>query len=144
MTTEKTYEVMLKVTGQQSLAAVIACFEDKNLTCEVVSVQQAAPEDPPPRKLRYANGHRNKGITGRDLVIEVLAEGPKLPAAIERAFMRRGFAASSASPSIARCIAADLIEQLHGGYYQLVTGKTDAGAEDVHQLRPEGRGQADG
>ena len=143
-TTEKTYEVTLKVTGQQSLAAVIACFEDKNLTCEVVSVQQAAPEEPPPRKLRFANGHRNKGISGHDLVLEALAAGPKLSQAIERDFVRRGFSGSSTSVAVARCIKAGVVERLRGGYYQLVTGKIDAGAEDVHQLRPEGRGQADG
>lgn len=127
MATDKVFEVTLKVTGQKSLSDVIAVFEDKNMTCEVLRVVQQSAAAPQEQKPHYRNGHgyaggrRDKGIHGDQLLRELLRDGAELTAEeITKGFMQRHFAESSSSPWISRMRQAGEIERLTSGRFRLV------------------------
>ncbi len=64
-----------------------------------------------PRK--YRNGHRDKGISGKDLVIKILKELaiPVSSESINEIFMERGFAHNSHSPNISKLLREGKIEK---------------------------------
>lgn len=47
------------------------------------------------KQMRYAGGLRNKGISGKDLFLKLLANGPKTADQIKKSFIDQGFAATS-------------------------------------------------
>jgi hypothetical protein len=75
--------------------------------CEVIRIEQYDPE----KKTKsartratpgqhYQGGNRNKGISGVQLLKDLLATGPKTVQQIRNEFIKRGFAATSPSPII--------------------------------------------
>jgi hypothetical protein len=54
------------------------------------------------KKVRFANGKRNKGIKGDDLLLSLLKACAMTSEAIEKAFIAKGFARSSVSPTVSK------------------------------------------
>jgi hypothetical protein len=52
------------------------------------------------KQFRYNDGKRDKGITGRDLILSLLADGPKPKNHVLSQFKARGFAHNSFSASL--------------------------------------------
>jgi hypothetical protein len=95
-------------------------------TAALVNVA-VAPDDLPnglstPRAApRYANGKRNKGISGDDLLIELMATAPisrKFSTdELGNSFVARGFARHTASPTLSRAFARGLVALVKPGTY---------------------------
>lgn len=70
----------------------------------------------------YVGGIRNKGISGRDLVLEVLtsANRPFNFSEISNAFVQRGFAGNSASPNLTVLVKEGKIRNLGHGKWELI------------------------
>jgi hypothetical protein len=67
--------------------------------CEVVKIEQAADEKLPAQKrIHYKDGKRGKGISGRELFLQTIADGSKTMDQITAAFVRHGFSDNSPSP----------------------------------------------
>lgn len=66
------------------------------------------------RAPRYANGVRNKGIRGTELLLELLAEGPMTGDQLCKRFVERGFAAKTASAALSQMRAAGNIAYVSG------------------------------
>jgi hypothetical protein len=63
---------------------------------------------------RYANGVHNKGISGRDLVMQTVANGIVSFREMELAFKANGFASSSASPAVSALKAEGKVSVVAG------------------------------
>jgi hypothetical protein len=91
----------------------------------VAALQSEAPKTTASTS-RYANGKRAKGITGEDLVREVLRSGPANLDEIRRAFVHRGFAVTSAGVCVSKMLREDRIRHgMHGRFHLNTEGAGD-------------------
>lgn len=106
-----------------NLATVIGALEDAAQIVEVRALEEPAPAKPP--KFRYVNGKKNKGISGRDLLLEILSKykRPVSRDALSREFVSRGFAANSLSPTISALVHEGEVDRAKNGYVSLRPGK---------------------
>jgi hypothetical protein len=90
---------MMKITLHVSEDRVSTIYDVVTGYCECVSITPVV-EHPKKKNRRYVNGAHDKGISGRDLVLQIAAHGPVSYEEIKRAFKNSGFARTSASPAI--------------------------------------------
>jgi len=106
------YELIVRVTSAQKLATIISLLDGE---ARLLGMKEITDEDDPAdrkritsstrKALHYVGGKRDKGISGADLLTQLLADGRPHPRhEIERAFIERGFSWLSVSPvlSVAR------------------------------------------
>jgi hypothetical protein len=125
MKTTTTFRIVCDVPST-SLTTVIGAIEGAASIVEVRALDEAAP--PPTRNHPrnhhgYANGKRDKGISGRDLLLEVLSKykRPVSRDEIDREFITRGFAAGSFSPSVTYLVREGRVVRGEHGYVSLRT-----------------------
>jgi hypothetical protein len=122
------YRVILSVSGK-SLPTLLGVIERANgitLTAlELNGGNVAEPSTTEARQVRYAGGKRNKGISGRDLVLKVIRESSKpTPYTVVRdAMVKQGFADNSASPLLSRLRIEGLISRNDNDTYQATKAK---------------------
>lgn len=94
-------------------------------TGETIATGPATPDE---LKHRYRDGKRNKGISGRDLVLTALhrRDGKMTYDAVGRAFVSRGFAEQSFGATISKLYKQGLVGRGEEGKRRYVT-LTDAG-----------------
>jgi hypothetical protein len=81
--------------------------------------QNTMTEAQTPKK-RYTNGFRNKGISGEELLLQILAnKKPVHYDIIVNQFVSNGFARNSASPVISRLLKENRIIRPSAGIYQI-------------------------
>jgi hypothetical protein len=100
--TTVTYDVKLRVT--LAMLPTLLQVIEKTKGVELVTVSTSAA--PIVETRGYANGIKNKGITGVDLLLEILTAsgGRCVKSHVEKKFMERGFSAQSVSPTVSRLI----------------------------------------
>lgn len=134
----KRYRVLLHVASPV-LPTLISLVDDHD-SIRIVQISDLADDEPlPPASLsasppppspptvaaaapsseRYAGGKRLKGISGKELVLEILRSGPGDLDEIRRAFVNRGFAAASAAPTLSNMLRDGLIRRASHGRYVL-------------------------
>ena len=73
----------------------------KSATLVGVSVvKEVEPKPPGKKSFHYANGLRNKGISGENLILELIKSGPVSFELIKDKFFEKGFASNSASAAL--------------------------------------------
>jgi hypothetical protein len=77
---------------------------------------------------RFAGGKKNKGVSGENLVIETLRSGSSDLSELKRVFTHRGFAPTSASPTLSRMIRDGDVERGPHGRFQLTSRARNGGA----------------
>lgn len=112
------FNVTLQVDSERKLATILEAISGSARLVGVVPV----PEESEPEKERnhgYANGKRNKGISGVDLAVETLRSANRVFTFTEvaRVFQDRGFAPNSASPSLTMAVKENRAIALGGGKY---------------------------
>jgi hypothetical protein len=142
----KTYRVLLHVASPTlpTLISLIDDHQDIRLVqvsdladCEPLPPFLASPTpplvvharkigSPPPLPVvevaptsRFVGGKRFKGISGKELVEEVLRSGPADMPELRRAFSNRNFAAASAAPYVSRMLRDGLIRRAAHGRFVL-------------------------
>jgi hypothetical protein len=86
------------------------------------SVAEVAPSS------RYIGGVRFKGISGKELVTEILRSGPADLDELRRAFTHRNFAAASAAPTLSTMMRDGLVCRVSHGRYGLNPAHTSNGS----------------
>lgn len=109
---------------RSTIGAVSAIARAVEGLAAVERVEAAPPEKR--RRQGYANGKRDKGISGEDLMMQLLTEAsaPVRNHDIKEMFELHGFAPSSASPVLAELKTRGVIESPAKGLWQLK--KTEA------------------
>lgn len=107
------------LVAPQALTLVMGVLQnDPSITLE--SCEQVAEKPPAKRVVKhhgFRNGQKMKGISGKDLVLELTASGLLIQlSAIQRAFDERGFAPSSHSSALATALKQGLIVREKDGY----------------------------
>ena len=131
---KNTLAVLLHVE-QSRLATVLAALDGAATLVSVTATTPAAAEaSPAPRErpnARYHDGVRNKGISGEELVLKVLAEcnGLATFTKFAESFKSHGFAPNSASPALSTACAAGKVRALGGGKYALPGTTVRMGAD---------------
>jgi hypothetical protein len=132
--TNQTFTVVLSV-GAKQLPTILECVAGSaTLVSVTVSTEQVSPTASVERtkQQHYRDGKRNKGISGRDLVLKVLTEKGGLAtfSQFAQAFHEHGFDKNSASPSLSAATKDKAVRMLGGGRYCLPghTVKLGAGA----------------
>lgn len=106
--------VLSAVEGSKGVRLVSAQEEEEK--------EQKQERQTPNRKNVYVGGKRQKGISGRDLVLKTLREhdGSAHITAIKSAFIQNGFAGNSVSPNISEMQRDKLIKYVGSATYALV------------------------
>lgn len=99
--TQKTYEVRLRVPGDK-MATIMALLADEVTLLSMNEVASSTPE--PQRKTGYANGKKDKGISGERLLLRELRAMPMRRDGIAKAFELAGFAAATGDPATSNAI----------------------------------------
>jgi hypothetical protein len=81
--------------------------------CEIIKIEQFTDAEAEV-KYHYANGIRNKGVKGDDLLLELLKEGPRTKSQLAIGFAQRGFAKTSVSPVVSKLMQADKVSFVDG------------------------------
>ncbi len=131
MTKPEFHEVTLCV----STARLADIMSKLDADCSLLGVRPMPPaaEAPVPKKRAhgYANGKRDKGIRGDELVLRSLKDAAPTPitaAALSRIFVAEGFADNSVSPVVSKLIAAKKIKTVGHLTYALVDPTLPLGA----------------
>ena len=112
----KTYEITLRVT-ENLLTTIIDVTRD---SASIVGIKFINDETPAKkRQMRYANGIRVKDIKGKDLVMQVVADGRVHGFGdFEAAFSKHSFAASSVQSTVHKALKDGLIIRHINGNFQ--------------------------
>jgi hypothetical protein len=125
----KTFAVLLHVESRR-LATVLEALSGSATLVSVTTTTM--PDAPTPKEpaVRYHHGRRNKGISGEELVLKVLAECNGLASfsKFAEAFKLHSFAPNSASPALSTAVLAGKVRALGGGQYALPGTKVHLGA----------------
>lgn len=123
------YIAVIRADSLRLLTTVLSAVEGSR-GVRLVSAQEEEEEEkkqekerqPPNRKNVYVGGKRQKGISGRDLVLKTLREhdGSAHITAIKSAFIQNGFAGNSVSPNISEMQRDKLIKYVGSATYALV------------------------
>jgi hypothetical protein len=106
---------------QKNLPTVLQVLE-KAADLVSLNVEKETIEQPV-KSFHYAGGKHNKGITGRELVLQMLAKGPTSVAEFVAEFKKYEFAPTSYSPVISTLLSAKKVVKLENGKYSLPPGK---------------------
>jgi hypothetical protein len=112
-----TIEVILHVPVDK-LSGVL----NSDLTSSLIrSVRQLEEVQLKTRTHRFVNGVRNKGISGRDLALQVLgsAKRPFSYKELAETFQAKGFAPNSVSPVLSILVAEKKAQALGAGLYAM-------------------------
>src|ERR1700692_788924 len=111
-----TFEVILHVSSKV-LPHLLSTVAPE---CKLVSVKPITGETTV-REPRYANGKRNKGISGRDLTLKLLGAEKRAFSYRElaEAVQSHGFAANSVSPVLSNLVKEKKVKALGNGQYAL-------------------------
>jgi hypothetical protein len=82
----------------------------------------------PKTPTRFVGGKKNKGISGESLVTETLRSGSADLPELRRVFTHRGFAPTSASPTVSKMLRDGDIERGAHGRFRLTSRATNGGA----------------
>ena len=117
----KVYAVLLHIDEKNLPTVLSAVAGSATLVSVTATIQEPAVEKATPREFHYAHGKRDKGISGEDLVLEVLAQAgkPVTLTELEAAFVERRFSHNSVSPIIHKLLAAEKIRRVGTGSYCL-------------------------
>lgn len=125
---KKYYDVVIRTPAQQ-LPTILEALEGAATLVSVHPVrdpQSAEPEKAAtvvhthqPRTFRYAEGKRNKGISGRDLMLRVLGTENRAFSNNEliNAFTKEKFAGTSVGPILSVLIRDGLVRRVSDGWY---------------------------
>lgn len=84
------------------------------------------------RKNRYFGGRRSKGISGEELALQCLKDGPQTEEAITPTFQSHGFAVNSVSAVLSKARRDNLVSRLTDGRWALFGwGITQAGQNEI-------------
>lgn len=110
----KTYDITLRCNLDQ-LPTILQVVQGHAtlLNCQQTADQMPQSPDSSRKSFRYANGQRNKGITGQALLLRCLSEAKTSRPLIEQAFKSAGFSKSSLSPVLSKLLAAGQV-RIHG------------------------------
>jgi len=111
----KTYDLCVRVPAK-TVGTILETLEGE---VELLSVK-ATVEYHQHKTMRYANGRRNKGITGKALALDLLKQGPLTTAELKRAFELKGFAPQSSSPALSELLTEGKIKRTDTGVYTAV------------------------
>lgn len=97
----KSLIVMIRCDDYSAFHVLIgAIMNAKNEGIEILKHEQEETSVVLPKRRQlhrsYANGIRNKGITGKDLILQILKNGAVTVEELRKEFARRGFAEVSA------------------------------------------------
>lgn len=93
------YDITIRVLDEGKLAEVISAIAAAGTIRSLVTVSHGGSKG---KRMVYANNKRNKGILGKDLLLELFNKKPTwTTSAIAAAFVKAGFSPNSASPRIA-------------------------------------------
>lgn len=120
--TVRLFDVTFRVTGAKLPTVLSVLDRDATLQGVVPVAETAVPVAPAKRAQTYANGRRNKGISGEALVLECLDRGITTFRAISEEFVARGFARNSASPALSQLSTSGRIACLGNGVYSRTNG----------------------
>jgi hypothetical protein len=112
------YLVTLHVDEKQ-LPVVLGALAGSAKLVSVTPTEEAKAEVP--KGPYYVDGKRNKGISGEDLLLEVLGRAPRpfTHKELEDAFQARRFSPNSVNPNIHRLLAAEKIRRVGTSSYCL-------------------------
>ena len=123
--------VTLQVDARR-LPTVLEALSGAATLVSVTPCQEAKVADPNLKKEHFfRDGKRNKGISGHDLVLELLRSKDGKPTSfndIAKAFVERGFVANSASPALSNLKKEGKIRALGNGRYVLAGTTIKMGA----------------
>lgn len=104
--------VLEALAGSAQLVSVLPCEEETS---------SSRGRGAPGANKHYAGGKRNKGITGRALVLKLLrnARAPVSREELARDFEQQGFARNSFSPPLSELRSEGLVELTESGRYRL-------------------------
>ena len=103
---DQKYEIHVLVPPEL-VGTIVELLKDDRIT--VTRMRPLAEEKPRSTRHPYVGGKRDKGIKSTDLMHELLRHGPQSIEIIERAFVKRGFAVGTVSPTISRMKAEGLV-----------------------------------
>jgi hypothetical protein len=83
----------------------------------------------PKTPTRFVGGKKNKGISGESLVTETLRSGSADLSELKRVFAHRGFAPTSASPTVSKMLRDGDIERGPHGRFKLTFRATNGGRQ---------------
>jgi hypothetical protein len=128
---EMIYAVLLHVRATQ-LSTVIQVLEKSAVLVSVTPTTPDQTQPPEKKTFRYANGVRFKGISGRDLVLQILTANNGLcdNEQLEKAFVKAGFAKDSYSGPISYLITEGRVRRLDRGRVALVGTTIHKGASE--------------
>jgi hypothetical protein len=116
------YEIVIHCFSKE-LSTILPVLEG---SCQIITLKQVGPDTPAARQRigpRYANGVRNKGISGDALMLEILSKTPMSLKQISTVFKQRGFAEKTASPILSKLTKAKKVTRMGSGSYTLTGGK---------------------
>lgn len=113
----------------EGIAKLSQAIEGNGQLVNVILVrEQTSPT--PTKQFHYAGGKRKKGISGGDLVLEILASENRVFTDVEvgNAFVKRGFAYGSARPCLYQMAKAGKVRALGQCRYCLAGTTINLGA----------------
>jgi len=109
----KTYDLCIRVPAAK-LGTILELLEEEG---EVLSIVLTREHHKKP--VRWANGSRNKGITGADLVLELVQKSTITAAYARRVFIERGFAPNSSAAALSHLVGLGKIKRDVNGTFSL-------------------------
>jgi hypothetical protein len=116
----KYYHIHLRVPTRL-VTTLLELVEREDITVLDSPFKEAAIAPSSKRTPHYVNGKRNKGISGRDLVLASLKTSPSglTDEELERIFTDRGFSPNSAGPNTSKLREEGVIWRSIGGKWLL-------------------------
>jgi hypothetical protein len=112
------FKVLLSVPGD-NLTTVLEVIKGN---ASIISIN-ANDEPKTKKKMRYANGKRDKGITGEELALQILTRNKDmkftLMSTIRSEFVNKGFAPTSASAAISTLVSKGRARRIGDDQYTL-------------------------
>lgn len=106
------YNVTLRVSSEANLARLIQAVP----MATVVSLSPVVEKKP--RKMRYVNNRRNKGISGNELIEKLFrARRVRTTTELTKEFISAGFSQNSMSPRLAALTASGKVGRIAEGKY---------------------------
>lgn len=121
---QKLFDVLIRCTDKRLPTILQAC--DGALELQWVKAAQDDPlltthKQKGHKSFTYANGRRDKGISGAELMLKLLGDagGTLSYDKLSRGFTARGFAPNSASPVLSQMRKAGVVEMPQRGMWKL-------------------------
>jgi hypothetical protein len=109
------YRMELKVPANL-VTTIFDLLKDDGLVVNVTPLQEETKVKPS----KYANGKKNKGITGAQLVLSALKHGACAQDILTTTFVARGFSPNSCHAACSKLIKEGKVTRTPNGHYALV------------------------